>query len=112
MDAENLQRDIDRELLHSPPLDNAHGITLENIGGHRVTPPVFTRFENAGIPDASPETDAWIVLDECPNSDSQGYLVVYHADSRVYGLAVKNDGNSLPVFLGCYGSLVEALNAM
>lgn len=110
MNAISLTRDFDRELAHSPPLENAHGITLENIQKHRVVPPRLTHFANAGNPSGPTETDAWIVLDECPDSDSEGYLVVFDPENRMYGLAVKSD--PIPIFIGCYGSLVKTLNAM
>ena len=110
MDASALGRDFDRELAHASPLDNAHGITLENIAEHRVVPPQLATFENAGGPSGPAEIDAWIVLDECPDSDSAGYLVVFDPSAQMYGLAVKSD--PVPVFIGCYGSLVETLNAM
>ena len=110
MDAAALERDFDRDLAHASPLDNAHGITLENIAQHRMLPPRLTRFENAGGPSGPSEIDAWIVLDECPNSDSAGYLVVFDPSARMYGLAVKSDRVS--IFIGFYGSLVETLNAM
>ena len=110
MDTTALERDFDREIARASSLDNAHGITLETLPKHRVLPPRLTRFENAGGPSAPPEIDAWVVLDECPDSDSVGYLVVFYPSSRMYGLAVKSD--PLPVFIGCYGSLVETINAM
>jgi hypothetical protein len=111
MNAADVQHDFDRQLGSAPPLDNAHGITLENIRSHCVAPPVFARFKNAGGPSGPPELDAWIVLDECPGS-SIGYLVVYCPESGMYALAVKGKAGEHPIFLGRYGSLVETLNAM
>ena len=110
MDASSLESLIDRELSSATALDNWHGITLESIAKHRTTPPVFARFENAGGPDGPPEIDAWIVLDECPDSDAQGYLIAYYPAASMFGLALKND--PLPTFIGCYGSFVETVDAM
>jgi hypothetical protein len=111
MDSGDVQLELERQLRAAPPLDNAHGITLENVRAHIIAPPVLVRFENAGIPSGPPEVEVWIVLDECPESED-GYLVVYHPDSRMYGLALKKGFQGRGVFLGCYGSLVETLNAM
>ena len=110
MDASSLKSLIDRELASVAALDNWHGITLDNIKKLRSTPPVLTRFENAGSPDDPPEIDAWIVLDECPDSDSKGYLIAYYPDASMFGLALKND--PLPTFIGCYGSFIETVDAM
>ena len=110
MDASSLNAMIDRELGDVKTLDSWHGITMENVATRRLETPALTRFENAGRPDDPSEIDAWIVLDECPDSDSQGYLVAYYPDASMFGLALKND--PMPTFIGCYGTFVETVNAM
>ena len=110
MDASSLNAIIDRELADAKSLDNWHGITMDNLTNHRLQNPTLARFENAGAPDDPSEIDAWIVLDECPDSDSRGYLVAYYPDASMFGLALKND--PIPTFIGCYGTFIETVNAM
>lgn len=110
MDAESIAKMLNRDLSTGDPFDNAHSITPETIDEHVVRPPIEQRFENAGIPSGDPFVDAWIVLDECPETGDSGYLVVFYPPSSMYGLAMKASPN--PIFLGCYGSLAETLTSM
>lgn len=110
MDTESIEKVLNHDLSSGLAFDNAHGITQETLDQHIVNPPIEQRFENAGIPDGDPFVDAWIVLDECPDSSEAGYLVVFYPPHSMYGLAMKATPN--PKFLGCYGSLSETLTSM
>lgn len=110
MNADSIARMLNQDLSSGVPFDNAHGITPETMNQHLVNAPVIRQFESAGIPDGVAFVDAWIVLDECPDSHDEGYLVVFYPPKSMYGLAVKASPH--PIFLGCYGSLSETLTAM
>ena len=105
-----IEHDIARELANTPTLNNSHGISLDNIANYRVVPPQFGVFDDACDNTGELSLDAWIVLDECPDSNSQGYLIVYVPEEQMYGLAIKCDPN--PVFIGCYGTFLDTIVAM
>ena len=101
---------VDTELEACEALDNWHGITLENVHQHKVVPPVLRTFADGSSEEL---LKLWIVIDECPGDERDGYLVVFNETNRLYGLAtkraVKGPG---PVFIGYYGNLIETLDAM
>ena len=110
IDAATLWCDLQRELSHAKPFGNAHGINSQNVGEFLLEVPVLRRFKNFGGPNQHEFIEAWIVLDECKESESQGYLIAFYPEQRMYGLAVKDD--PFPAFIGCYGSLIETIVAM
>jgi hypothetical protein len=108
MTAEEVANRVDSELASCRRLDNLHGIDLENIGTFRV-PPTRREFTD---PSAKSTCRAWVVIDEAPDSQTRGYLVVLDEASGRFGLAVKRGPGQAGVFIGVYGTLVETLNAM
>jgi hypothetical protein len=93
--------------LSAGEIDNAHGITSDNIQAHLVEPRLETF---GGLSDETPELDLWVVLEEYPG-DIRGYLVTYDPTNASYGLAVTStDGKGL--YIGAYGSFLKALNSM
>jgi len=110
IEAAVIWRELQQELSHAYPFGNAHGINSQNIVDFLLEVPVLRKFKYVGGPNQFEFIEAWIVLDECKESDSLGYLIAYYPERRMYGLAVKDD--PFPAFIGCYGSLVETIVAM
>ena len=54
----------------------------------------------------------WVVIDEVPESQTDGYLVVFDESSGHFGLAVKGGPSTIGTFIGVYGNLAETLNGM
>ena len=79
-----------------------------DVTRHLVVPPRAIRVEVAH--DLS-ET-VWVVLDEKPEDEERGYLVVYSSDRSKFGLAVKGRGEACSTMIGFYGSLLATFATM
>jgi hypothetical protein len=52
----------------------------------------------------------WIVLDEFPQDDTSGYLIVFEEDEQLFGLATKTSYISKwGLLVGIYGSFADTL---
>jgi hypothetical protein len=89
-------------------IDNAHGITAESIERHLVDPVI-----QIYISDSRGEVnhlDLWTVLEE----DSIGrsaYKVFFDPETNDFGLGATDSEGRL-IYLGNYGSFLDALNGM
>jgi hypothetical protein len=52
------------------------------------------------------------VLKEVHSDPASGYIVVYNADRRVFGLAAKATNDQGWVCIGCHGSFIDTLMSM
>ena len=88
-------------------LVNSHGCVLDQ----NIVTPRMRQYRDCSSPD-SDRTSAialWLVLEEFPG-ECGGYQVVYSEESGQFGLAIVDDTGDL--FLGFYGSLLDAFHAM
>jgi hypothetical protein len=108
MTAEEVANRVDSELASCGGLDNWHGIGLDNISTFRVSP-AMREFTDAF---ANSTCYLWVVIDEMPTSQTDGYLVVFDDVRGFFGLAVKGGCGQRGTFIGYYGNLVETLNGM
>jgi len=85
-------------------------LILRNFPNSLLTNPLRKEFYN----DWSKKLeDYWIVFDEMPNDDKEGYLIIYDESSDEYGLAVKTsmiEGKA--IFIGLQGSFIDAFIGM
>ena len=108
MTAEEVANRVDSELASCTDLDNWHGIDLDNIGKFRLSP-MRSEFID---PSTNLTPSLWVVIDEIPESHTDGYLVVFDEASGYFGLAVKGSPGQSGTVVGVYGNRVETLNAM
>ncbi len=83
---------------------NAHGVDLRAC---LVTPQQRSYFDSM---DDSRMLDLWRVLEEDPDTHA-GYEIVFDEQDRSFGLAT-TDQHGRDLFLGCYGTFMETLDAM
>jgi len=105
-----LKRYIRQELEQADNLANHHGIDLANIHQYLVEPAqkeYYNDFKNK-------VERCWLVLDENPEDEKDGYQIIYSEQYNDFGLAVKtsNTRPGLGTLVGWYGSFVSALNCM
>ena len=106
MTADEVRAIIAGEIGAASSLPNSHGIDLKRC---LVIPRrVSCRNSFSVLNDGKP-IPLWIVLEERPGSP-EGYLIVFDDRRRVFGLA-DWDGIT-PVFLGFYGTFLNALQGM
>lgn len=108
MTPDELSAKIDAELAGSCALNNWHGITAENVEQFLIPPKSTDMLDSF----SNERRQFWIVADERPESNADGYLVVFDEINRSFGLAVKGGADGAATFIGCYGGFVETLNAM
>ena len=105
-----LKRYIRQDLQSVDSLNNLHGIDLDNIQQHLVDP-LLNEYYN----DVQNKVEKhWVVLDEEPKNDKDGYQIIYSEKHNEFGLAVKtsNTKPNVGTVVGWYGSFVSALNCM
>jgi hypothetical protein len=109
MTAFDLEQLISQEITQNV-IDNWHSITKENIHRHLVKP-FLKQFISAS---EGQEKKYWLVLDEYPKSQIEGYLIVYDEDENMFGLATKISmkETELGEVIGLYGTFISTLNAM
>lgn len=105
MTADEVAARVESGLRERGRLIGAHGISGENIDRHRVGP----ELRECGDPSTGATLPLWIIVDECPASETQGYLVVFDETHDNFGLAVNGDR---PTLIGLHGTLIDTLNGM
>jgi hypothetical protein len=57
--------------------------------------------------------DYWIVFDEIPNDNKEGYLIIYDDSLNEFGLATKTSlTKDKGLFIGLHGSFIDAFIGM
>lgn len=57
--------------------------------------------------------DYWIVFDEMPNDNKEGYLIIYDDSLNEFGLATKTSmTKDKGMFIGLHGSFIDAFIGM
>lgn len=103
MSGEEVERLIETEVAGDWDRPNAHGCTIRRC----LVQPKKLAFSDPLNLDT---VDLWLVLEEDPEA-CEGYKVVYDDVNQRFGLAITApDGKC--VFLGLYGSFLEAYDAM
>lgn len=108
---EQLKCSIRNEIDNNREFENLHGIDNANIKEHLLDPPVKTKLYN----DFSNKVEEyWIVLDEIPNSKTDGYMICYSEDRKLFGLALKesNYSDKMGSMIGFYGDFMTTLKGM
>lgn len=103
MNAEEIKKIIARELDESKSVSNWHGVSLHEC----LVNPTKRNYEDSF--NQGEVIELWLVLEECPN-EKDGYQIVFDEKMHEFGLALP--GNELDLFLGYYGSFLEALEGM
>jgi len=106
--AADVERMVDAELRDLAALKSSHGIDASNIETLLLRPPRRAAFHDA----YGAALALWIVLDEVPGSATEGYLVVYDEEEKLFGLGVKSRTGAPPCCIGLYGSFINTLNGM
>jgi len=104
----DVERLVAAELRDLATLKSWHGIDASNIDTLLLRPPRRADFHDA----FGTAIALWIVLDEMPHSQTEGYLVVYDERERLFGLGVKSRTGERPCCIGFYGSFINTLNGM
>jgi hypothetical protein len=108
MIAEEVASRVDAELNSRSTLESWHRITRDNVACFRVMP-TRREFNDAT---ADLRQSLWVVIDECSESQTDGYLVVFDEATGMFGLAAKGGLGQIGTFIGFYGNLIETLNSM
>jgi hypothetical protein len=88
---------------------NSHGVDIVRCLVRPVEVDiVFRRVRSGEVSDEL--LRVWLVLEERV-VERDGYKIVFDEGSRSFGLAVAME-DSLPMFLGIYGSFIDALEGM
>lgn len=95
---------VDAEIAGRWDERNGHGVDLRRC---LVDPPRRETYRDGSVDDAA--VTLWLVLEENPASH-RGYEVVFEESCGAFGLAVRVDG--APVFIGRYGTFLDALRGM
>lgn len=104
MTAAELKELVMAEIAGQRERGNAHGVDLRAC---LIEPPCRRTYLDSWNPNAP--ISLWLVLEEDPSGHS-GYEIVFDDAQRKFGLATP--GEQWPVFLGFYGSFLEALEGM
>lgn len=96
-----------KQEIENSPIDNWHGITLDNITKHLISP-VFETYSNPM--DETITHQYWTVLEEYPE-DRNGYTIFFDTNENEFGLGMHVKSKQM-ISLGIYGSFIEALNGM
>ena len=89
------------------PIDNWHGITIDNISKHLIPPLLENYFDPM---DENVSYQYWTVLEEFPE-DKSGYTIFFVPNEEEFGLGMHGNSDQM-ISLGIYGSFIEALNGM
>src|SRR5262245_54906172 len=105
---------IEAEVAQCTSFRNRHGMTPETLSQHLIRPSQSWRFRE---PQSKGLLWLWTVADEVPSHPTDGCLIVFSPRRHIqgleaFGLATKPQGNLYGTFLGYYGSLLKALEAM
>ena len=103
MSGEDVARLIEAEVAGDWDRPNAHGCTVRRC----LVEPKKLTFSDSLNPDT---VDLWLVLEEDPEA-CDGYKVVYDDVNEGFGLAI-TDSDDKRVYLGLYGSFLDAYDAM
>jgi hypothetical protein len=111
MSATEVERQVRDEWRDAEGGFNPHGLRVDR---NLVSPPRLMTLRNSfferdsAVPFRRRATlRMWVVIDEAPGSDNDGYLIVFDDEQNTYGLAAKPD-----VFLGYYGTLSATIAGM
>ena len=109
MTAPELEQLISQEIRENK-IVNWHGITKENIKRHLLNP-CLKEFVTAWNGQSK---KYWLVLDEDPGNQVEGYLIIYDQEENMFGLALKVDMNrtDMGIVIGLYGTFIITLNGM
>ena len=109
MTAEAIRQRVESEIAGDWSLTNAHGCDLRRC----LVSPEVREYDDCGggrpLAEPTPVVRMWLVLEERPE-DRDGYKIVYGPEAGMFGLAVA--GSPRDVFIGYYGSFLEAWRAM
>lgn len=99
-----------REIDGNWSISNAHGVDLKRC---LLPKPVMSLFQDMSgrNPDPSRTINLWLVLEEDPDTRS-GYKIVYDEQKNMFGLAIKDQVENIPIYLGVYGSFLNTLEGM
>src|SRR5687768_15798431 len=73
-----------KEDLDKNDIKSWHGIDISNISNYLIEPYLIEVSDYSGI-----TNKYWLVLDEKPGDNKEGYLVVYDEKDDLFGLATK-----------------------
>jgi hypothetical protein len=108
--AEKVQALVEQELQGLASAGRAvAGVSSEEASQRLIKPPRMIPVE-VGAP-LGVET-VWLVLDERPDDEDGGYLVVYCSRRSKFGLAIKAQGESYATMIGFYGTLADTCASM
>ncbi len=98
-----------REIDGNWSISNAHRVDLKRC---LLPEPVMSLFQvMSRNPDQSRIINLWLVLEEDPDTH-YGYKIVYDEQENMFGLASKDQGENIPIYLGPYGSFINTLEGM
>ena len=100
--SERIKQEIDNN-----PIDNWHGITIDNIEKHLVSPVSEIYFDPM---DETITHKYWTVLEEY-SEEKSGYTIFFDSNENEFGLGMHGKSNQM-ISLGIYGSFIDALNGM
>jgi hypothetical protein len=109
MTPEAVRELVEYEVAGDRSLTNAHRCDLRRC----LVPPEWREYDDCrgGRPLVKPYPviRLWLVLESAPE-DRSGYKIVYDPEACLFGLAVPGDHRD--VFLGYYGSFLDAYRGM
>ena len=103
MDAKGIAARIKAELQGRWDITNAHGVELRRC----LVPPHRQEYLDGT---SNQRVALWTVLEELPDA-LRGYKIVFDEASDSFGLGMRDNHANL-IFLGVYGSFIDALEAM
>ncbi len=102
-----IQLDIEKNIIN-----NWHGINKENISKFLV-PPHLKKYVSGNDLQLK---QYWLVLDEAPQDQINGYQIIFDEQDEEFGLAAKSNligaDMSIGIVIGFYGSFVDTINNM
>jgi len=106
MTAEEVRALVLREIANRWDRSNAHGVNLREC---LLATPETRTYTCVGEAGAKNLVELWLVLEEDP-AEHSGYEIVFDEVRHAFGLATQSTEG--PVYLGIYGSFLDALEAM
>ena len=105
MEASDVSQILENEIAGDWSVSNAHGVDLERC----LVAPVRCDYADPIVDGRS--LSMWLVLEEVPE-DHSGFKIVFDEATRQFGLATADAKQNRDVFLGFYGTFLEALKSM